>query len=145
MRMTQCIKCRVQTTVIYHVWLHHKRGTFWLRETANSSPWSGLAFDALSHSYAARDPLKTARLRQYSFSSRHPPGQGGYHLYRIFREEYPYPSKGRQLGLASQIPGTVPGNGDVAVPLNRARRSWIWPVSSRWWCLSLPLPVWRTY
>ncbi len=64
------------------------------------------AFDELNSSYAARDPLKTARATAaFRFHMNIHLLKEDTHLYRIFRERIPLPEQGKAVGImASRIP-----------------------------------------
>ena len=64
------------------------------------------AFDELSNSYSAHDPLKTARATAvFRFHLGIHLDKEDTHLYRIFRERIPLSEQGKALGImASQIP-----------------------------------------
>ena len=64
------------------------------------------AFEELSSSYAAQDPLKTARVTAaFRFHLKTHLYKEDTHLYRIFRERIPLPGQGKALGImASTIP-----------------------------------------
>lgn len=58
------------------------------------------AFEELSSSYAAHDPLKTARATAaFQFHLRIHLNKEDTHLYRIFRERIPLPEQGKALGI----------------------------------------------
>ena len=64
------------------------------------------AYEELNTSYAARDPLKTARATAaFRFHLDMHLGKEDAHLYRIFRERIPLPEQGRALGIMS---GMIP-------------------------------------
>ena len=64
------------------------------------------AFDTLNASYAARDPLQTARATAaFRFHLDIHLGKEDTHLYRIFRERIPLPEQGKAVALMSR---TVP-------------------------------------
>ncbi len=64
------------------------------------------AFEELKASYAARDPLKTARATAaFRFHMNIHLLKEDTHLYRIFRERIPLPEQGKAVGImASKIP-----------------------------------------
>jgi len=65
------------------------------------------AFEALDSSYAAGDPLRTARAAAaFRFHLDIHLAKEDAHLYRIFRERVPKPEQGRAVGImAGKIPG----------------------------------------
>jgi hypothetical protein len=64
------------------------------------------AFETLNTSYAARDPLQTARATAaFRFHLDIHLGKEDTHLYRIFRERIPLPEQGKAVALMSR---TVP-------------------------------------
>ena len=84
------------------------------------------AFDELNNSYSAHDTLKTARATAvFRFHLGIHLDKEDTHLYRIFHERIPLPEQGTAIAYYGQpgSPKPVPGNGSVAVPLNRTRRS----------------------
>ena len=64
------------------------------------------AFDELSQSYSARDPLKIARATAvFRFHLAIHLDKEDTHLYRIFRERIPLPEQGKAVGImASKVP-----------------------------------------
>jgi hemerythrin-like domain-containing protein len=65
-----------------------------------------MAFDELNRSYAARDPLMTARATAaFRFHLDIHLDKEDTHLYRIFRERIPMPEQGQAVGIMS---GNVP-------------------------------------
>lgn len=64
------------------------------------------AFDALSQSYSARDPLQTARSTAvFRFHLTIHLDKEDAHLYRIFREQIPLPEQGKAVGImAGKVP-----------------------------------------
>ena len=64
------------------------------------------AYEVLNRSYAARDPLETARATAaFRFHLDIHLDKEDSHLYRIFRERIPLPEQGKAVGIMS---GTIP-------------------------------------
>lgn len=84
------------------------------------------ASDELNRSYAARDPLQTARATAViRFHLTMHLDKEDTHLYRIFAERIPFPEQKKAMDTYGQHrpAGTVPGRGGMDVPPDRARRS----------------------
>lgn len=99
------------------------------------------AFDELSSSYAAHDPLKTARATAaFRFHLKMHLNKEDSHLYRIFRERIPLPEQGRALGIMA---GAVPQERFPEVV------AWLYPLighddrekMTRIWQMVMPAPV----
>jgi hypothetical protein len=99
------------------------------------------AFDELNSSYAARDPLKTARATAaLRFHMNIHLLKEDTHLYRIFRERIPLPEQGKAV---SSMAGTIPR--ERFADLVR----WLFPLignddrenMTRIWQMVLPAPV----
>ncbi|WP_440949449.1 hemerythrin domain-containing protein [Methanosphaerula subterraneus] len=99
------------------------------------------AFDELSSSYAAHDPLKTARATAaFRFHLKMHLYKEDSHLYRIFRERIPLPEQGKALGIMA---GAVPQERFPEVV------AWLYPLighddrekMTRIWQMVMPAPV----
>lgn len=99
------------------------------------------AFEELSSSYAAHDPLKTARATAaFQFHLRIHLNKEDSHLYRIFRERIPLPEQGKALGIMAS---TVPQERFPEVV------AWLYPLighddrenMTRIWQMVMPAPV----
>lgn len=99
------------------------------------------AFLELSSSYAAHDPLKTARATAaFRFHLKMHLNKEDSHLYRIFRERIPLPEQGRALGIMA---GAVPQERFPEVV------AWLYPLighddrekMTRIWQMVMPAPV----
>ena len=99
------------------------------------------AFEELSQSYAARDPLKTARATAaFRFHLDLHLDKEDTHLYRIFRERISLPEQGKALGIMS---GMVPQDRFAELV------AWLYPLighddrenMTRIWQVVMPAPV----
>jgi hypothetical protein len=99
------------------------------------------AFEELSQSYSARDPLKTARATAaFRFHLDMHLDKEDTHLYRIFRERISLPEQGRALGIMS---GMVPQERFAELV------AWLYPLighddrenMTRIWQMVMPAPV----
>jgi hypothetical protein len=99
------------------------------------------AFDELDTSYAARDPIKTARATAaFRFHLDIHLNKEDTHLYRIFRERIPLPEQAKALGIMS---GTIPQERFPDVV------AWMFPLignddrenMTRIWQMVMPAPV----
>ena len=99
------------------------------------------AFDELSKSYAARDPLTTARATAaFRFHLNIHLGKEDTHLYRIFTERVALPEQGKAVGIMSS---TVPQERFPEVV------AWMFPLMghddrenmTRIWQMVMPAPV----
>jgi hypothetical protein len=99
------------------------------------------AFDELSKSYAARDPLTTARATAaFRFHLNIHLGKEDTHLYRIFTERVALPEQGRAVGIMSS---TVPQDRFPEVV------AWMFPLMghddrenmTRIWQMVMPAPA----
>ena len=99
------------------------------------------AFDTLSTSYAARDPLQTARATAaFRFHLDIHLDKEDTHLYRIFRERVPLPEQGKAVGIMSR---TIPPERFPEVV------SWLFPLighddrenMTRIWQMVMPAPA----
>jgi hypothetical protein len=99
------------------------------------------AYAELNASYAARDPLKTARATAaFRFHLATHLGKEDAHLYRIFREKIPLPEQGKALGVMSSM-----------IPQERFAEmvAWLYPLigiddrenMTLIWQKMMPLPV----
>ncbi|MGB9176489.1 MAG: hemerythrin domain-containing protein [Methanoregula sp.] len=99
------------------------------------------AYEELDRSYAARDPLKTARASAaFRFHLNIHLAKEDAHLYRIFRERISLPDQGKALGIMA---GTIPQERFAEVV------SWLYPLigdddrenMTRIWQMMMPAPV----
>jgi hypothetical protein len=99
------------------------------------------AFEELSQSYSARDPLKTARATAaFRFHLDMHLDKEDTHLYRIFRERISLPEQGKALGIMS---GMVPQERFAELV------AWLYPLighddrenMTRIWQMVMPAPV----
>ena len=99
------------------------------------------AFEELSISYSARDPLKTARATAaFRFHLNIHLDKEDTHLYRIFRERISLPDQGKALGVMA---GMVPGQRFAELV------AWLYPLighddrenMTRIWQMMMPAPV----
>jgi hemerythrin-like domain-containing protein len=99
------------------------------------------AYEELDRSYAARDPLKTARATAaFRFHLNIHLAKEDAHLYRIFRERISLPDQGKALGIMA---GTIPQERFAEVV------SWLYPLigdddrenMTRIWQMMMPAPV----
>ena len=99
------------------------------------------AFEELSISYSARDPLKTARATEaFRFHLNIHLDKEDTHLYRIFRERISLPDQGKALGVMA---GMVPSQRFAELV------AWLYPLighddrenMTRIWQLMMPAPV----
>ena len=99
------------------------------------------AFEELSASYSARDPLKTARATAaFRFHLNIHLDKEDTHLYRIFRERISLPDQGKALGVMA---GMVPGQRFAELV------AWLYPLighddrenMTRIWQMMMPAPV----
>jgi hypothetical protein len=99
------------------------------------------AFEELSQSYSARDPLKTARATAaFRFHLDMHLDKEDTHLYRIFRERISLPEQGKALGIMS---GMVPQERFAELV------AWLYPLighddrenMTRIWQMVMPAPI----